>query len=110
MALKIWSAVMRGPTTSWMNNKFPEHTESKQKTRVPRQRKFLKEQILDNESDPLNDEPALPADKLLHLWAVGVRGRDTGWFHGSLPSVPDDIQMLRHGVRILLRSLSETCD
>lgn len=38
-----------------------------------------------------------------------VRGRDIGWFHGSLPSVPGDIQILRHGVRILLRGLSEAC-
>ncbi|OJI79459.1 hypothetical protein ASPTUDRAFT_59538 [Aspergillus tubingensis CBS 134.48] len=76
MALKIWSAVMRGPTTSWMNNKFPKHTVSKQKTRLSVSR---------------------------------VRGRDIGWFHGSLPSVPGDIQMLRHGVRILLRGLSKAC-
>ncbi|OJJ66914.1 hypothetical protein ASPBRDRAFT_136880 [Aspergillus brasiliensis CBS 101740] len=86
MALKIWSAVMRGPTALWMSNK--------QKTRKKRKRKKLKEHLvtLDNESDPPSDEPALPADKLLHLYlSVGVRGRDIGWFHGSLPSVPDDV-------------------
>ncbi|PYH31374.1 uncharacterized protein BO87DRAFT_399510 [Aspergillus neoniger CBS 115656] len=98
MALKIWSAVMRGPTTSWMNNKFPKHTVSKQKTRVQEKRKFLKEQILNNETD-----------KLLHLWVVGFVVGISVAFHGSLPSVPDDIQMLRHGVRILLRGLSEAC-